>query len=66
MVVFGIASLVPPDSWRTASRFVMYSMTDYREGRVVFLAKESPDAGCRIDFVRGRTADDGSNPGFNR
>ena len=66
MVVSEIAFLVPPNSWRTASRLGIYSTTEYREGRVVFLAKESSDTGCRIDFIRGRTADDGSNPGFNR
>jgi len=44
----------------------MYSTTDYREGRVVVLAKNFPDAGCTIDFVRGRTSDEGSNRGFNR
>jgi len=44
----------------------MYSTTEYRKGRVVFLAKNSPDAGCRIDFVRERTLDDGLNRGFNR
>jgi len=44
----------------------MYSMTEYREGRVVFLAKEYPDTGCRTDFVQGRTADDSVNRGFKR
>jgi len=44
----------------------MYSATDYREGRAVVLAKDFPNAGCRIDFVRGRTSDEGSNRGFNR
>jgi len=44
----------------------MYSKTDYREGRIVVLAKAFPDAGCRINFVCGRTLDAGSNRGFNR
>ena len=44
----------------------MYSTTDYREGRIVVLAKDFPDAGCRIDFVCGRTSDECSNRGFNR
>jgi len=44
----------------------MYSKTDYREGRIVVLAKDFPDAGCRINFVYGRTSDAGSNRGFNR
>jgi len=39
----------------------MYSMTDYREGRVVVLAKDFPDVGSRIDFVRGRTSDEDLN-----
>jgi len=44
----------------------MYSATDYREGRVVALTKDFPNAVCRIDFLRGRTSDEGSNRGFNR
>jgi len=44
----------------------MYSTTEYRKGRVVFLAKNFPDAGCRIDFVRGRTMDEGLDRGFNQ
>ena len=66
MVVSEIASSVLDNSWRTASRFEMYSMTEYRKGRVVFLAKNFPDAGCRIDFVRGRTMDEHLDHGFNR
>jgi len=61
-----IASSVVANSWRTASRLEMYSKTKYCEGRVVFLAKDFPDAGCRIDSVRGRTAQDGSSRGLNR
>ena len=65
-VVSGIASSIPADSYPTASRLEMYSTTEYCEGRVVCLRKESPAAGCRIDFVLGRTADDSSNRGSNR
>jgi len=54
-VVSEIASSLAANSWRTASRLEMYSTTDYCEGRLVVLAKDFPDAGCRIDFVRGRT-----------
>jgi len=55
-VVSEIASLLAANSWRTASRLEMYSTTDCREGRVVVLAKDFPDTGCRIDFVRGWTS----------
>jgi len=65
-MVSDIASLVLANSWRMASRHEMYSMTEYRKGRVVFLAKNFPDAGCRIEFVRRRTLDEGLNRGFNR
>jgi len=61
-----IASSVTANAWRTASRLKMYPTTEYREGRVVFPARDFPDAGCRIDFVRGRTSDDYSNRGLNR
>jgi len=44
----------------------MYSATEYRRVRVVFLARDFPDASCRIDFVRRRTLDEGLNRGFNR
>jgi len=44
----------------------MYSSTEYRRVRVVFLAKDFPDASCRIDFVRGTTLDECSNRGLNR
>jgi len=40
--------------------------TGYREGRVVFLAKGFADAGCSIDFVRGRTSYGGANRRFSR
>jgi len=65
-VVSEIASSLAANSWRTASMLEVYSTTDYREGRVVVLAKDFPDAGCRIDFVHERTSDEGSNRGFNR
>ena len=65
-MVSEIASSVQANSWRMTSRQEMYSATDYREGRVVVLAKDFPNAGCRIDFVRGRTSDEGSNRGSNR
>ena len=52
--------------WQTASRLEMYSTSEYRKGRVVFLAKNFPDTGCRIDFFRRRTLDAGLNHGFNR
>jgi len=66
MVVSEIASSLAANSWRTASRLEMYSTTNYREGRIVVLAEDFPDAGCRIDFVHARTSDDGLNRGFNR
>jgi len=65
-VVSEIALSLAANSWRTASRLEMYSTTDYREGRIVVLAKDFPDVGCRIDFVRGRTSDEGLNRGFNQ
>ena len=65
-MVSEIASSLAANSWRTASRLEMYSKTDYREGRIVVLAKDFTDAGCRINFVCGRTSDAGSNHGFNR
>jgi len=64
-VVSEIALSLAANSWRTASRLEMYPMTDYRVGRFVVLAKDFPEAGCRIDFVRGRTSSEGSNRGFN-
>jgi len=65
-VVFEIASSLAANSWRTVSMLEMYSKTDYREGRIVVLVKDFPDAGCRINFVYGRTSDAGLNRGFNR
>ena len=65
-MVSEIASSVLANSWRMTRRQEMYSATDYREGRVVVLAKDLPNAGCRIDFVCGRTSDEGSNHGLNR
>ena len=65
-VVSEIASSLAANTWQTASRLGMYPTTGYRKGRVVVLAKDFPDAGCRINFVRGRTSDEGSNRGFNR
>jgi len=44
----------------------MYSATEYRRVRVVFLAKDFPDTSCRIDFLRRRTLDEGLNRGFNQ
>jgi len=37
----------------------------FQGGRVVFLAKEFPDAGRIIDFILGKTADDGSDSRFD-
>ena len=53
-MVSEFASSVAANSWRTARRLEMYSTTEYREGRVIVLPKDFPDAGCRIGFVRGR------------
>jgi len=65
-VVSEIASSVPANSWQMASRQEMYSATEYRRVRVVFLAKDFPDASCRIYFIHRRTLDEGLNHGFNR
>jgi len=37
----------------------------FQGGRVVFLAKEFPDAGRIIDFILGKTAHDGSDGRFD-
>jgi len=37
----------------------------FQRGRVVFLAKEFPDAGRIIDFILGNTADGGSDGRFD-
>jgi len=65
-VVSDIASSVMANSRRTASRLEMYLTTEHCKGTVIFLAKEFPGVGCRIHFVRVRTADNGSDCGFNR
>jgi len=65
MVVSAIASSVQSNSWEMTSRQEMYSATDYREGRVLALAKDFPNAECRIDFLHGRTTDEEPNRGFN-
>jgi len=38
---------------------------EFQGGRVIFLAKEFPDAGRIIDFILGKTADDGSDGRFD-
>jgi len=53
-VVPEITSSLAANSWRTASRLEMYSTTDYREGRVVVLAKDFPmRAAGSISFAGG-------------
>ena len=61
-----IASSVLANSWQTESRIEMFSMAKYRKGRVVFVAKNFPDVGCRIDFAHRRTLDEGLNHGSNQ
>ena len=41
-------------------------LTKYCEGSFVFLTKKFTDAGCRIDFVCGRTSHDGANRRLGR
>jgi len=53
-VVSEIALSLAANSWRTASRLEMYSMTNYHEGRVIVLAKDFPTQAVEsILFVGG-------------
>jgi len=53
-VVSEIASSLAANPWRTASRLERYSTTDYREGRVVVLAKDFPRRAAKsISFAGG-------------
>jgi len=53
-VVSEIASSLAANSWRKTSRLEMYSTTDYREGRVVVLAKDFPTRAAEsISFAGG-------------
>jgi len=54
------------DRVRTTTPSIGIDSTKYREGSFVFLTKEFTDAGCRIDFVRGRTSHDGANRRLGR
>ena len=42
-----------------------HHISEGRGSRVALLAREFPDAGCRTDFARWKTADDGSNREFD-
>ena len=65
-VVSEIVSSVAINSCRTSSRVEMHSTTVCREGKVVSLAKDFPEASRGINFLRRRTSDGISIDGFNR